>query len=611
MAIIDELVALLGYDIQGEADLRKFNKSLDDLEKKAVAVGAALGKAAAIAGTAVAAGFGFLGASVISTSAKFETYLATLETIEGSSAKAQAAMDWVKDFAASTPYEVDELTAAFVKLRSYGLDPMDGSMTVLGDTAAGMGKRIDQVVEAMADASTFQFERLRELGIVAAQAGDEVTFSWTENGVAMNRTIKKTSSDVTNFLTEVWGKKFGGAMIRQSKTWTGMMSALGDSWTDFQLKIGDAGFFDTVKSKLGDLMDTIAQWQSDGTIERIAGALGGMFTGVANAVGFLAERIGTHVTFISEHFEELKPYINAVGGAFLWMLAKAFPMIAIFTLAGIALDDFLTYLEGGESMIGNFVEWLRTIIPVSDEVATALAGLALAVGTGLAAAFILNPMTSIGIVVRLVAGLAGLLAPALLGALTGLSATVAAGFTAAFALLSNPIGWAIILAGVAAALIAFFWDDLVGLWNAVDWASLGKTIGDGIIAGLQGAAAAIKNMVAGWMNMGDGGDGLAAALAQANGEIYNSPQNPFAGGPRRPPGDPGLPPGSPAGEAGARFGASVIKPTDITNNQTVNVQAPVTVNVQQPTQAPGAVGDAVAGAVNRGAQPPRMNGGMN
>lgn len=609
MAIIDELVAMLGYDIEGEANLRKFNKSMDDLEKKAENVGKAIGTMARVAGTAVAAGFTFLGASVINTSAKFETYLATLETIEGSSIKAQAAMDWVKEFAKTTPHEVDELTAAFVKLRFYGLDPMDGSMIVLGDTAAGMGKSINQVVEAMADASTFQFERLRELGIVASQSGDQVTFSWTENGVAMSRTLKKTSTEVTNFLTEVWGKKFGGAMIRQSKTWTGMLSNLGDSWTDFQLKIGDAGFFDTVKRKLGDLMDTVAQWQSDGTIERIAGALSGMFTGVANAIGFLAERIGTHVTFISEHFEELKPYINAVGGAFLWMLAKAFPMIVIFTLAGIALDDFLTFLEGGESIIGNFIEWLRTIIPVSDEVATALAGLALAVGTGLAAAFILNPMTSLGIVVRLVAGLAGLLAPALLGALTGLSATVAAGFTAAFALLSNPIGWAIILAGVAAALIAFFWDDLIGLWNAVDWASLGKTIGDGILAGLQGVAGAIKSLVASWMTPADT-DGLAAALAQANGEIYNSPQNPF-GGPRRPPGDPGLPPGSPAGEAGARFGASVIKPSDVTNNQTVNVNAPVTVQVQQASQAPGAVGDAVAGAVKTGAQPPRMNGGMN
>lgn len=594
MAIIDELVALLGYDIQGEADLRKFNKSLDDLEKKAVAVGAALGKAAAIAGTAVAAGFGFLGASVIQTSAQFETYLATLETIEGSSEKANAALDWIADFAKTTPYEVDELTRAFVKLRSYGLDPMDGSMTVLGDTAAGMGKSIDQVVEAMADASTFQFERLRELGIVASQAGDEVTFSWTENGVAMRRTINKTSTDVTNFLTEVWGKKFGGAMIRQSKTWTGMMSNLGDSWTDFQRRIGDAGFFDTVKNKLGDLMDTVAKWQDDGTIDRIATSLSAMFTGVANAVGFLAERIGTHVTFISEHFEELEPYIKAVGGAFLWMIAKAFPMIAIFTLAGIALDDFLTYLEGGESYIGNFIEWLRNIIPVSDEVATALAGLALAVGTGLAAAFVLNPMTMIGIVVRLIAGLSALLAPALLGALTGLSTVVGTGFAAAFALLSNPVGWAIILAGVAAALVAFFWDDLMALWNSLDFAQLGTAIGQGILDGLNGMSGAIRA----WFNS------IMPAWA---GPFFESVGGMGATGdgsmPRAP---------SPAGDAGARFGAGIIKPSDITNNQTVTTNVGgVVVNVQSPTSAPGAVGEAVGNAAGRGPQPPRMNGGMN
>lgn len=592
--IIDELIALLGYEVKGEEDLRKFQKSLDGLEKKVENVGKAIGRTAAIAGAAVAAGFGFLGASVLQTSAKFETYLATLETIEGSADKASKALDWIADFAASTPYEVDELTAAFVKLRSYGLDPMDGSMTVLGDTAAGMGKRIDQVVEAMADASTFQFERLRELGIVAAQKGNEVTFAWTENGKAMSRTIKKTSTEVTNFLTEVWGKKFGGAMIRQSKTWTGMMSNLGDSWTDFQRRIGDAGFFETVKSKLGDVMDMVAQWQDDGTIDKIAKTMSDMFTTTANVIGVLADRIGTHVGFISKNFDKLKPYINAVAGAFLWLVAKAFPTIAIFTLAGIALDDFLTYLQGGESIIGNFVDWLGTIIPMSDEVKLALAGLAAAVGVGLAAAFVLSPMTMIGIVAKLIMGLMAFLVPALTLALAGLSTAIAAGFTAAFALLSNPIGWGIILAGVAAALIAFFWDDIILLWNALDFTVLGTAIGQGILDGLNSMTESIKA----WFNsiIPSWAVGYFDAIGgMGQGEVPGEMPR-YSGGAA-----------GEGGAAGARIGGGVIRPTDITNNQSVNVQAPVTVNVQQASQAPAAVGAAVGNAVTQGAQPSRLN----
>ncbi len=58
-------------------------------------------------------------------------------------------------------------------------------------------------------------------------------------------------------------------------------------------------------------------------------------------------------------------------------------------------------------------------------------------------------------------------------------------------------------------------------------------------------------------------------------------------------------------------------PTVMTDNSQdnrqfpVTVQAPVTVNVQQATQAPGAVGQAVSGAVAAGvkAQPARMQSG--
>jgi len=181
----------------------------------------------------------------------------------------------------------------------------------------------------------------------------------------------------------------------------------------------------------------------------------------------------------------------------------------------------------------------------------------------------------------------------LLAGLTGLSATVAAGFAAAFALLSNPIGWAIILAGVAAALIAFFWDDLMALWNALDFTALGTAIGQGILDGLNGMSAAIRawftSIMPAWA--GPFFDSVGGMGATGDGSMPRAP--------------------SPAGDAGARFGAGVIRPSDITQNQTVNVNAPVTVQVQQASQAPGAVGDAVAGAVNRGAQPPRMNGGMN
>lgn len=599
MAIIDELVAILGYDVRGEAELSKFNKSLDQLEKKAAEVGRVVGTLAAAAGTAIAGGFALLGGSVIQTSAKFETYLATLETIEGSAEKAEAALDWIAEFARTTPYEVDELTAAFVKLRSYGLDPMDGSMTVLGDTAAGMGKSIDQVVEAMADASTFQFERLRELGIVASQAGDQVTFSWTENGEAMSRTIKKTSTEVTTFLNEVWGKKFGGAMIRQSTTWTGMMSNLGDSWTDFQRKIGDAGFFDTVKNKLADVMELVAQWSEDGTIQRVADTLSGAFSSAADAIGWVVGRIAEHSKFLMDNFEELKPWIQGVGIALLALAAWAFPVVAVFVGLGLAVDDVLTYLEGGESVIGSFIEWVKQLPGALMEAATAFGTWITNIDWG-----------------QLGTDAGRLLVDAIVLAIVGYvqgTQQIARWMVDAF----SSIDWGGVWSGAVATWGAYV-DLFYGFWEGVgqrileilkeafniDLVAIGTKMGQDLLAGLVAIGDQIKAWIASVFTPPQWLLDIQSGVSGFFGPGPSTPTNP-----------------SPAAEAGAAFGAGVIKPTDVdaltskmngggaavvqdntqnTTNTTVN--APVTVNVQQATDAPAAVGNAVGNAVNQPAR---------
>ncbi len=159
---------------------------------------------------------------------------------------------------------------AFVKLKSYGLDPLNGTLTTLGDTASAMGKSLDQAVEAFADATTFEFERLKEFGIRAKQAGEKITFTWNEGGKEMSRTVKKTATDVGRFLSETLGRRFDGAMVRQSKTWNGMMSNLADAWSNFQRRVGDAGFFEVAKRKLADVLDVLGRWADDGTLQRAA-----------------------------------------------------------------------------------------------------------------------------------------------------------------------------------------------------------------------------------------------------------------------------------------------------------------------------------------------------
>lgn len=357
--IVEELVGLLGWKVEGEQNLKRFQEGM----RKTTELVQRLATVAAAAGAVVGAAMAALGKGVIETSAQFEGFETSLETIEGSAEKARKAMDWVVDFAAKTPYEIADTTEAFIKLKSYGLDPVNGLLETLGDTASGMNKPLDAAVEAFADAATFQFERLRSFGITTEQAGDKVTFKWTKNGKDMTRTVKKTGEEVRKFLLKNFGERFGGAMDRQSRTWNGLLSNIRGAWEKFQLAIGRAGFFDAMKKRLQGLYDYIEKLDKDGTLKRWAKSISDVMTAGADIIGNVFERIKKAITQVSDFLSENSDVFGPLKWAFLALMAFAFPTAAAVAAVAIAVEDFLTYLRGGDSVFGDFVDSMNKLMP--------------------------------------------------------------------------------------------------------------------------------------------------------------------------------------------------------------------------------------------------------
>lgn len=240
------------------------NRGLRALTGYARASGKAMGwaagearKLAAWGGAAAGAAITALTFNVFRLGAAFERYGIILENTEGSQAKARKAMAWVTQFAEKTPYELDTVMAAFVKLRAYGIDPTDGALKTLGDTAAGMGKDIMEAVEALADAQTGEFERLKEFGIRGSQAGSMVKLTFVRDGKEMVVSARKNAKDIREALLGIWAGKFGGQMDKQAKGLTGMLSNLSDWWSGFQRRIGDAGVFDYFKGEVEGLLKSL------------------------------------------------------------------------------------------------------------------------------------------------------------------------------------------------------------------------------------------------------------------------------------------------------------------------------------------------------------------
>jgi len=199
--------------------------------------------------------------SFVSVSAKFEQFETTLESITGSSEKAKESMSWITDFTSQTPYELGQVTEAFVKMKAYGIDPTTGTLKTLGDTASAMGKPIQQAVEAMADALVGENERLKEFGIKAKRQGEEIAYAWTDSsGASREIVIDNNKAIIESTLNAIFNEKYVGAMDAQSKTWNGIISNMKDEWTLFQQAVMDEGLFTylkamalTVKEMLGDM----------------------------------------------------------------------------------------------------------------------------------------------------------------------------------------------------------------------------------------------------------------------------------------------------------------------------------------------------------------------
>lgn len=227
----------------------------------------------------------------VDTAAQFEKFRTILTTLEGSSDKANASMSWVSDFAAKTPYELDQVMGAFVKFKSYGIDPMDGSMRAVGDAAAAMGKPLDQAVEALADARSGQFERLRELiGGSFETKGDKMAYTFVDKEGATRTfaAMKNDAAGLQKMVLKVFeAKGYSGAMDNLSQTWDGMLSNLGDQWTRFANMVMAAGAFDWLKEQLGGILETIDAMAASGELKDMAEKIGhDLVEGFKDAIQF-------------------------------------------------------------------------------------------------------------------------------------------------------------------------------------------------------------------------------------------------------------------------------------------------------------------------------------
>lgn len=296
-----------------------FNKSVD-LMKNAVTIGT-LG---------IVGGLGLLVTKTIQAGSSFEKMGTSLYTAMGKNKEeTDKAMKTITEFSTKTPYQLDEVMGSFIKLKNLGLDPSQKALTSYGDTASSMGKSLNDMIEAVADASTGEFERLKEFGIRASKQGDQIKFTFK----GIETSVKNDSKSIEKYLIKLGETNFSGGMEAQSKTFSGTLSTLLDN-----INVKLAEFFE--KSGAGKYITNLMTKVSD-AINQIN------FQEIENQLRPTFEFLISNFEFVKNNSDKLKDAIPPLALAILTLLVPALWALVAPVLSVVAPFLVLSLLFAG------------------------------------------------------------------------------------------------------------------------------------------------------------------------------------------------------------------------------------------------------------------------
>lgn len=240
---------------------------------------------------------------LIGSNAEMEQYTTSLEVMLGSTEKASAMIEKMRDFAAKTPLTLENVISGGSLLMSYGVDESNliDTMTKLGDLASGNAEKMDRITLAYGQmlakgkVTGEELMQMTEAGVPLQTALAESIGVTGEEFSKMVSAGKVGIDDLNKAITGLTtgDGKFAGMMEKQSETMQGMLSTLQDNISEFFRKMGE-GAFGEVKSALQEASDLLAEWEEDGTLDRWAQGVGVL---LKNLIAFLKQAISVGLDF--------------------------------------------------------------------------------------------------------------------------------------------------------------------------------------------------------------------------------------------------------------------------------------------------------------------------
>ena len=302
-----------------------------------------------ILGVGAAAGAATVGKSMLRTAADFE--MAGIRMKQTFGDQGDAANKWLQKFATDTPMAFADTQQAMMRLKTAGIDPMNGSLQALVDYNAKVGgdaENLNGYISAiskgfikgklsMEEINPLLERNVKVFDLLAQETGGKYTADQMQKMLQEGKLGRKAIAA----LLRAMGRDAKGAAKEQMKTWDGLVSNLEDTWTSMQARFMEHGAFDTLKKEMGSFVDWLNEKIDDGTLDEFAKT-------VSDVLVKALQELKSAAT-------EIKPILENIGSVMSWIAEKAggYGNIAKFAAALYGANKLARIsLSAGQSVYG-------------------------------------------------------------------------------------------------------------------------------------------------------------------------------------------------------------------------------------------------------------------
>lgn len=290
-------------------------------------------------------------------------------------------MQYIVNMAKNAPFAMQSLTDSFVKFRSAGLDPTDGSLKALVDSVARFGgdsellKRAAVAVQQMSGKGVVSMEELRQqLGEAVPNAMKAMADA---AGITMGELTKAVSSGTVE-AKQALSLMFVGLRAENEnaakdmmQTYTGALAQLQTSFTLFADRVGQAGYLDSLTKGMKELAAVMNSAEGISFANSLGEGLTTAIDGLRELAQWLAKNQELVITLGKivagmVAFKMLRAGILGVVGAGGQMLSTFMKMSTViqtpFTLGATAVTRFNRAARMGLAPIPSLIFAIRGAI---------------------------------------------------------------------------------------------------------------------------------------------------------------------------------------------------------------------------------------------------------